>query len=287
MSTIIPPEEWKQIHGYEGLYEISNEGKVRKTFKTGKTKICMLRQTIAKSKIVHLSKKNKKKQFMISKLVFSHFTPDWDFSVSPRQFTLRHNDENPMNCNILNLMRNQDDMFTHRPERVNKMETEVDKWVASRPYVGYFYDSHGTKSIRFRRTWDPQDGRGKRQIDKTLKYDPSKQTNRVNRTFFDIRYAYRTWLIKNKMFKIPKAGEPKCPLNILSQVNTNVDKKAEKAMVVDEADMNETTEFIDEAKEALENKLIVENWEKRPSKIGHNPEELYSNEDFVEDDFSE
>lgn len=287
MSTIIPPEEWKQIHGYEGLYEISNEGKVRKTFKTGKTKICMLRQTIAKSKIVHLSKKNKKKQFMISKLVFSHFTPDWDFSVSPRQFTLRHYDENPMNCNILNLMRNQDDMFTHRPERVNKMETEVDKWVASRPYVGYFYDSHGTKSIRFRRTWDPQDGRGKRQIDKTLKYDPSKQTNRVNRTFFDIRYAYRTWLIKNKMFKIPKAGEPKCPLNILSQVNTNVDKKAEKAMVVDEADMNETTEFIDEAKEALENKLIVENWEKRPSKIGHNPEELYSNEDFVEDDFSE
>jgi len=287
MSTIIPPEEWKSIHGYEGLYEVSNRGRVRKLLKKGSTKLCTERQTIAKSKIVHLSKENKKKQFMICKLVFMNFTPDWDFSIGPRQFTLNHIDENPNNCHFTNLYRNADDAFTHRPERVNKMETEVDKWVASRPYVGYFYDAHGTKSIRFRRTWDPQDGRGRRQIDKTLKYDPSKQTNRVNRTFFDIRYAYRTWLIKNKMLKVPKVGDPRTPLDVLSQVNTNIEKKAEKAKEADAADMNETVEYIDEAKETLENKLIIENWEKRPSKIGSQVENLYSNEDFVEDNLSD
>ena len=109
MSQILPKEEWKSIHGYEGLYEVSNEGKVRKILKTGKTKICTLRQTIAQSKIVHLSKNNKKKQFMVAKLVFMNFTPDWDFNIGPRQFTLRHNDENPNNCHFTNLFRNQDD----------------------------------------------------------------------------------------------------------------------------------------------------------------------------------
>ncbi len=228
-----------------------------------------------------------KKQFQVSKLVLMHFTDGWDFDTKCRHFTIRHKDENPHNCHISNLIRNPDDVGSHRKERENKMETDVDKWVASRPYVAYFYDIHGTRFIRFRRTWDPEDGGGKRQIDKTLKFDPTKQTNRVNRTFYDIRYAYRTWLIKNKMFRVPKKGEPRVPLDVLSQVNTNIDKKAEKAKDADAADMNETVEYIDEAKEALENKLIIENWEKRPSKIVSAVENLYSNEDFVEDNLSD
>jgi len=278
-------EVWKPIHGYEELYTVSNTGKVRKVYKTGKTKLCQFRQTLARTKIVHLSKKNVKKQFQVSKLVLMHFTDGWDFTTKCRHFTIRHKDENPHNCHISNLIRNPDDVGSHRKERENKMETDVDKWVASRPYVAYFYDVHGTRFIRFRRTWDPEDGGGKRQIDKTLKFDPTKQTNRVNRTFYDIRYAYRTWLIKHKMFSMKQKPLP--PLHFLSMVNTNIEKKDAAAKEKNDEDEDEKVEYIDEAKEALENKLIVVEFERRPTKIGKVVDTLYTNEDFVEGEFSE
>jgi len=288
-STIIPSseqtEEWAPIKDYEGLYEVSNAGRVRKIFKTGKTKLCSMRQTIARSKIVHLSKNNKKKQFMVAKLVLMSFTDGWDWNVKCKHFTVRHLNGDPHNCDIKNLMRNKDDLFSHRPERENKMETDVDKWVASRPYVAYFYDTHGTRFIRFRRTWDPEDGGGRRQIDKTLKFDPTRQTNRVNRTFYDIRYAYRVWLLKHKMFSMNTKPLP--PLHFLSMVNTNIEKKNAAAKQKNEEDEDEKVEFIDEAKEALENKLLLVDFDKRPTKIGKDPANLYTNEDFVEGDISD
>ena len=80
-TTIIPSseqtEEWAPIKDYEGLYEVSNAGRVRRIFKTGKTKLCTMRQTMARSKIVHLSKENKYLDFgfheLFEKIFAVHF----------------------------------------------------------------------------------------------------------------------------------------------------------------------------------------------------------------------
>tara|TARA_R110000822_G_scaffold266629_1_gene390406 strand:+ start:489 stop:1370 length:882 start_codon:yes stop_codon:yes gene_type:complete len=287
MSIMMPPnpninevEEWKPILGYEGLYDVSNTGKIRRYMKTTKkTKLCSLRQTIGITSIVHLCKDSKKKQYMVAKLVISHFTEAWDFDRGWRSFTVRYNDDQRTNCHFNNLTIQQDAWLTHRPERVNKGITDEDKWVKSRPYVAYYYDCHGTRFIRFRRTWDPEDGGGKRQLDKSLKFDPTKQTNRVNRTFYEIKWAYRNWLVKNKMFN-PKQSPP-APLHYLSFVVSNIDKKMKAAIEKDKQDNDETIVFIDEEKELLENKLLVENYEKRPSKMS-DPSKIYTSEDFVE-----
>ena len=68
-------EIWASIHGYEGLYEVSNRGRVR-SLKFGKKKI--LKPTPNKQGYYHvkLSKDSKTKDFRVSRLVAMAFVPN-------------------------------------------------------------------------------------------------------------------------------------------------------------------------------------------------------------------
>ena len=88
-------EEWKDIKGYEGLYQVSNKGRIRNT------KNYILKPQISgKSpyQMISLFKDNKSKRFTIHRLVATHFIPN------PRHLPIiNHKDENKLNNNTENL----------------------------------------------------------------------------------------------------------------------------------------------------------------------------------------
>ena len=98
-------EVFKAIEGYEGLYEVSNLGRVRsldsydrlgRLHKKGK----ILKPAIIKDGYlqVHLSKEGKKKTFMVHRLVAQAFIPN------PEGLPIiNHKDENPKNNRVENI----------------------------------------------------------------------------------------------------------------------------------------------------------------------------------------
>lgn len=96
-------EIWKDIEGYDGVYQISTFGRVRKKVKTknGYDVLCM-RPSKAKGEeyyyIVKLSKDNKKTTYFIHRLVAQAFIPNPD-----KLPQVNHKDENKLNNNVENL----------------------------------------------------------------------------------------------------------------------------------------------------------------------------------------
>lgn len=90
-------EFWKPILNYEGLYEVSNFGRV-KSFRFGKERI--LKPGINKGGyfFVVLYKNGKKKNHLVHRLVAEAFLPNPDNLPE-----VNHKDENPQNNNIENL----------------------------------------------------------------------------------------------------------------------------------------------------------------------------------------
>lgn len=81
-------EEWKDIVGYEGLYQVSNLGNVR----NNKGKILTIRHTYDGYCYVRLSKNGKRKYPKVSRLVAIAFLPN--LSNLPQ---VNHKDENKDN----------------------------------------------------------------------------------------------------------------------------------------------------------------------------------------------
>lgn len=101
-------EIWKDIKGYEGLYQISNTGKVKSltryiNSKSGrkfliKEKTRKTTTTTAGYEYVVLAKKGKNKTLLIHRLVAENFIPN------PNNYScVNHIDENKSNNNVLNL----------------------------------------------------------------------------------------------------------------------------------------------------------------------------------------
>lgn len=93
-------EIWKDIEGYEGLYQISNLGNVKSLNygRTKKEKILKAQLTVDKYYKVVLCKNRNKKQLYIHRLVAKSFLEN------PNKFPLiNHKDENPMNNRVENL----------------------------------------------------------------------------------------------------------------------------------------------------------------------------------------
>lgn len=89
-------EEWRDVVGFEGLYKVSNFGRIQ-TVKTGKIK----EQTISKSDnrpYLSLWKNNKIKVCRPHKLVMEAFV-----SLRPEGLECCHNDGNPQNNHWSNL----------------------------------------------------------------------------------------------------------------------------------------------------------------------------------------
>lgn len=90
-------EIWKDIEEYEGIYQVSNLGRV-KSLKFGKEKIIKGRNNSMGYLYVALCKEGKIKYFRVHRLVASAFIPN-----SNNLFEVNHKDENPLNNRIDNL----------------------------------------------------------------------------------------------------------------------------------------------------------------------------------------
>ena len=71
-------EYWKPVEGYEGLYEVSNEGRVRSLNYNRTREIRILRPDITKKGYlkVGLCKNGKQKKFLVHRLVAQAFVPN-------------------------------------------------------------------------------------------------------------------------------------------------------------------------------------------------------------------
>lgn len=94
-------EIWKDIEGYEGLYEVSNTGKVRSmNYKhTGNVKELKPLNNGRGYLIVQLYKDRKMKSYMVHRLVAKAFLEDWSMWFSE----INHKDEDKTNNSVDNL----------------------------------------------------------------------------------------------------------------------------------------------------------------------------------------
>ena len=94
----LPNEEWKDIQGYEGLYQISDYGRVKSL---RKKYYGIMRTKISKQGYccVALSNNNIRKDFRINRLVAIHFLSKCNYN----QLQANHNDENKLNNHYTNI----------------------------------------------------------------------------------------------------------------------------------------------------------------------------------------
>ena len=90
-------EEWKDIKGYEGIYQISNKGRV-KSLKFNKENILIPAKHNRGYLFINLCKNGKVKKYLIHRLVAEAFLPNPDNLPQ-----VNHKDENKLNNNVENL----------------------------------------------------------------------------------------------------------------------------------------------------------------------------------------
>ena len=130
-------EIWKDIKEYEGLYEVSNSGRV-KSIRFGKERILKLGTDRYGYLYVILAKNNKQKTFRIHRLVAEAFIPNPDNLPM-----INHRDENKSNNNVENLEwcdNKYNSNFGTRNERISKRH--------SKPVLQYTLDG------KFVREWE-------------------------------------------------------------------------------------------------------------------------------------
>lgn len=92
-------EIWKPIKGYNGLYEISNYGKILSTPRKGSKGGLLKQSTLDKGYLgVRLYKKDGGKNFKVHRLVYETFVGE-----IPYGYDINHIDENKKNNHISNL----------------------------------------------------------------------------------------------------------------------------------------------------------------------------------------
>ena len=93
-------EMWKDIEGYEGLYQVSNTGQAKSLNYKGSGEAKLLKQSTNKQgyKRITLCKNGKTKRYSVHRLVALAFIPNPDNLP-----IINHKDENPSNNNVNNL----------------------------------------------------------------------------------------------------------------------------------------------------------------------------------------
>ena len=130
-------EEWRDIKGYEGLYQVSNLGNV-KTLARRRVRESILSPENNKGYLrVSLHKNNKHKHCFIHKLVAEHFIPNNNGLPE-----INHKDENPLNNCVDNL-----EWCTHKynllyGDRRKKVIEKERKAINQYTLDGFFIKTH-------------------------------------------------------------------------------------------------------------------------------------------------
>ena len=140
-------EQWKDIEGFEGYYQVSNIGRIRsldREVRHSKNGTLTLKGKVLKGVmdkdgylLVHLSKEGKKKMFKVHRLVYSAFNGE-----IPSRMQVNHIDEDKMNNKLenLNLMTCKENInFGTRTERAAK--TNTNNPLRSKPVIALNADS--------------------------------------------------------------------------------------------------------------------------------------------------
>ena len=106
----IEGEIWKPVVGYEGLYEVSNKGRVKRVFYNSTRKPTILKHDVQNAHHrVALSKEGKVKRIFVHRLVYAAFVgnlPEYKRmgkGNGDKMMVINHKDENPNNNCIENL----------------------------------------------------------------------------------------------------------------------------------------------------------------------------------------
>lgn len=105
---------WKDIKGYEGLYQVSDDGHVRRILKGGRTKILKNRPN-GKYFTVCLSKKCEKKAFAVHRLVAETFL---DNPMGKREVNHKDGDKHNNDANNLEWVTQRENLI-HAMEQLN------------------------------------------------------------------------------------------------------------------------------------------------------------------------
>jgi hypothetical protein len=129
-------EIWKDVHGYEGMYKVSNLGRLKRIFKSGKENFLKGKLDKDGYVCVILSRSQSKKHYRLHRLVAETFVPNLENKPQ-----VNHKDRNKQNCEASNL------------EWVSGSENVVHAYstgrkVYKRPIVQY------TKSMDIVSLWD-------------------------------------------------------------------------------------------------------------------------------------
>ena len=147
-------EIWKPIKGYEGLYEVSNFGRIKSLKRLVKSHnkwgecYITINEKILKTSdnklgylFVKLFKNNKAKTYYIHRLVAEHFIPN------PNNYKeVNHKDENKTNNVVTNLEwcdRKYNVNYSNRTKRVTEKLKNKKEW--SKPVIQYTLDGQFVK----------------------------------------------------------------------------------------------------------------------------------------------
>lgn len=137
-------EIWKDIEGYEGLYQIGSCGNIRSLNYRGTKTIHLLKQTKSKDgyPIINLNKNGNKKSLQVHRLVGQAFIPNPDNLPC-----INHKDENPLNNCVDNLEWCTYQYNNTYGERINRVRQKSMRY--AKPVAAY---KDGVEVMRFSST---------------------------------------------------------------------------------------------------------------------------------------
>lgn len=124
--------EWKDVHGYEGLYTVSNQGEIRN--RLGQVKATTL--NVKGYRYVHLYRNYGQQGLAIHRAVAMAFVPGYEEGLQ-----INHKDGDKLNNSADNL-----EWVTHEENLRHARETGIVEYkpviaIPTKPGVGYFFRS--------------------------------------------------------------------------------------------------------------------------------------------------
>ena len=165
-------EIWRPIKGYEGLYEVSNLGRVKSLVRNGTIlKERILNQFIVKNYLKTNLRNKGQKQYYVHRLVAEAFLPipnELKQYIGTRYLQVNHKDENPLNNIVSNLewcTASYNTNYGTRNERVALKESKIvlqydlegnfiKEWYGVKETAKYFkcYDNRFNIAIKEKRS---------------------------------------------------------------------------------------------------------------------------------------